>query len=385
MLTLRTLAGSPPSPRTIESQDGVVGGQAGDPGALALELARSRDLRLGDDGGQRALHDGHDPDDVAPLLAGEGEIVDVEDRELRAAGEQELDAVGRGGRRRDAEVDALGAVEVALQGQVDAGVHRVGLEVQDQPGGLVGAALGAVRAAGDDERARRSRERRGARWRAIGAGSIAAVAAGRRSRACRVSCGAAPRHLLAQRHALAVAHVPVLLQVLRLRDAPPAPARARRGRRRCSTTRRGGGSRSCSSSPARRPTITRGCASASSAWGFEDFTAYVVWACQQGARARAAAAHQPRRASAAAISARLREVTASQGLMLESVNPDLVAHQGSPTKQPERAWPPSAPPASCGSRSPAASSSASASPRTTGWPRWRRWRRCTPSTVTCRR
>ncbi len=34
--------------------------------------------------------------------------------------------------------------------------------------------------------------------------------------------------------------------------------------------------------------------------------------------------------------ARLREVTASQGLMLESVNPGLVAHQGSPTKHPER-------------------------------------------------
>src|ERR1700704_4190791 len=31
---------------------------------------------------------------------------------------------------------------------------------------------------------------------------------------------------------------------------------------------------------------------------------------------------------------RLREVTASQGLMLESIVPDLVAHQGSPTKQP---------------------------------------------------
>ena len=34
--------------------------------------------------------------------------------------------------------------------------------------------------------------------------------------------------------------------------------------------------------------------------------------------------------------ARLREVTASQGLMLESINPDLVAHQGSPTKHPAR-------------------------------------------------
>ena len=34
--------------------------------------------------------------------------------------------------------------------------------------------------------------------------------------------------------------------------------------------------------------------------------------------------------------ARLREVTASQGLMLESINPDLVVHQGSPTKHPAR-------------------------------------------------
>src|ERR1700684_1244371 len=38
----------------------------------------------------------------------------------------------------------------------------------------------------------------------------------------------------------------------------------------------------------------------------------------------------------AADLARLREVTASQGLMLESVNPNLVAHQGSPTKHPAR-------------------------------------------------
>ncbi len=34
--------------------------------------------------------------------------------------------------------------------------------------------------------------------------------------------------------------------------------------------------------------------------------------------------------------ARLREVTASQGLMLESINPDLVVHQGSPTKHPAK-------------------------------------------------
>ena len=32
---------------------------------------------------------------------------------------------------------------------------------------------------------------------------------------------------------------------------------------------------------------------------------------------------------------RLREVTASQGLMLESTNPDLAVHMGSPTKHPD--------------------------------------------------
>src|SRR5919107_4813444 len=44
-----------------------------------------------------------------------------------------------------------------------------------------------------------------------------------------VAPDAPPRHLLAQSDAVAVADVPVLLQVLRVRHAPPAPARARRG------------------------------------------------------------------------------------------------------------------------------------------------------------
>src|SRR5215218_5815748 len=70
-------------------------------------------------------------------------------------------------------------------------------------------------------------------------------------------------------------------------------------------------------------------------WGFEDFTAYVVWACQQGLE-RGLLPHTNLGVLSAADLGRLREVTASQGLMLESVNADLVAHQGSPTKHPER-------------------------------------------------
>src|SRR4051794_28912436 len=70
------------------------------------------------------------------------------------------------------------------------------------------------------------------------------------------------------------------------------------------------------------------------ALGFEDFTAYVVWACER-ALERGLLPHTNLGVLGKPDLARLREVTASQGLMLESVNPDLVAHQGSPTKHPD--------------------------------------------------
>src|SRR5204863_5054262 len=68
--------------------------------------------------------------------------------------------------------------------------------------------------------------------------------------------------------------------------------------------------------------------------GFEDFTGYVVWACER-ALERGLLPHTNLGVLPRDDLGRLREVTASQGLMLESVNPDLVAHQGSPTKHPE--------------------------------------------------
>jgi FO synthase len=70
-------------------------------------------------------------------------------------------------------------------------------------------------------------------------------------------------------------------------------------------------------------------------WGFEDFVSYVVWACQQGLE-RGLLPHTNLGVLGRKDLGRLREVTASQGLMLESTNPELVAHQGSPTKHPER-------------------------------------------------
>src|SRR6476660_3999427 len=70
-------------------------------------------------------------------------------------------------------------------------------------------------------------------------------------------------------------------------------------------------------------------------YGHDDFTAYVVWACER-ALERGLLPHTNLGVLGREDLARLREVTASQGLMLESINPDLVVHQGSPTKHPAK-------------------------------------------------
>ena len=69
-------------------------------------------------------------------------------------------------------------------------------------------------------------------------------------------------------------------------------------------------------------------------WGHEDFAAYVAWVCER-ALERGLLPHTNIGVLDHDGYARLREVTASQGLMLESTNPDLVVHQGSPTKHPD--------------------------------------------------
>lgn len=68
-------------------------------------------------------------------------------------------------------------------------------------------------------------------------------------------------------------------------------------------------------------------------YGHADFTDYVVWTCERAIE-RGMLPHTNIGVCSRDELERLREVTASQGLMLESVNPDLVAHQGSPTKDP---------------------------------------------------
>ncbi|MDQ4041680.1 MAG: 7,8-didemethyl-8-hydroxy-5-deazariboflavin synthase subunit CofG, partial [Actinomycetota bacterium] len=82
-----------------------------------------------------------------------------------------------------------------------------------------------------------------------------------------------------------------------------------------------------------RPEVNPEVAARLRAWGHDDFVSYVVWACER-ALERGLLPHTNLGVLSRQDLVRLREVTASQGLMLESVNPDLVAHQGSPTKHP---------------------------------------------------
>jgi len=84
-----------------------------------------------------------------------------------------------------------------------------------------------------------------------------------------------------------------------------------------------------------RPEVNPEVASRLAEWGHEDFTSYVSWACER-ALARGILPHTNIGVLGRDDLARLREVTASQGLMLESISERLMetVHAGSPTKHP---------------------------------------------------
>jgi FO synthase len=84
-----------------------------------------------------------------------------------------------------------------------------------------------------------------------------------------------------------------------------------------------------------RPEVNPEVAARLGEWGHEDFTSYVAWACQR-ALARGILPHTNIGVLGRDDLARLREVTGSQGLMLESVSERLMdtVHAGSPTKHP---------------------------------------------------
>ncbi|HUN77361.1 MAG TPA: 5-amino-6-(D-ribitylamino)uracil--L-tyrosine 4-hydroxyphenyl transferase CofH [Solirubrobacteraceae bacterium] len=86
-----------------------------------------------------------------------------------------------------------------------------------------------------------------------------------------------------------------------------------------------------------RPEVNARVAAKLAEHGHADFTAYVVWACER-ALERGILPHTNLGVLSREDLGRLREVTASQGLMLESVSERLMetVHAGSPTKHPAR-------------------------------------------------
>ncbi len=86
-----------------------------------------------------------------------------------------------------------------------------------------------------------------------------------------------------------------------------------------------------------RPEVNPEVAERLRSWGHEDFTSYVVWACER-ALERGLLPHTNLGVLGREDLGRLREVTASQGLMLESISERLMetVHAGSPTKHPAR-------------------------------------------------
>ncbi|MHB8234864.1 MAG: 7,8-didemethyl-8-hydroxy-5-deazariboflavin synthase subunit CofG, partial [Solirubrobacteraceae bacterium] len=86
-----------------------------------------------------------------------------------------------------------------------------------------------------------------------------------------------------------------------------------------------------------KPEVNAGVAARLAEHGHEDFTAYVVWTCER-ALERGLLPHTNLGVLSPEDLARLREVTASQGLMLESISERLMqtVHAGSPTKHPAR-------------------------------------------------
>jgi FO synthase len=86
-----------------------------------------------------------------------------------------------------------------------------------------------------------------------------------------------------------------------------------------------------------RPEVNPEVASRLAEWGHADFTSYVVWACERAIE-RGILPHTNIGVLGRDDLARLREVTASQGLMLESISERLMdtVHAGSPTKHPAK-------------------------------------------------
>ena len=109
IVTRSTSAGSPPSALDLGVDHRFVGGQAGDadragPRGRAGRRTAPSPRAITAASGRCTI--GITPTRSRPLLAGDAEVVDVEDREVGAAGGEQLRRVGRFARLADRQVDA---------------------------------------------------------------------------------------------------------------------------------------------------------------------------------------------------------------------------------------------------------------------------------------
>ena len=119
----------------------------------------------------------------------------------------------------DVEPHALGHVVVSGERGVDPGVNRVRGEVEDE-GRLARREVGSTRTRAA------AAERRGDQRGEQQSGDPSRAHRGRTMASVESAVHGATRHVQPQLHAVAVPDLPVLLQVLRVRDPPAAPLRA---------------------------------------------------------------------------------------------------------------------------------------------------------------
>ena len=165
IVTRCTAEGSTPPERSTVSSTASSEGTPVTPIVLPARSAGAR-ISFGsprDHRGERPLHYRCDRDEIEAALSGDAEVVDVHHREIGAAGLEQLGAVRGAGRLLDGEVDpCVLEVAVRLRG-VDAGVHRIRLEVEDKGRAFrrarFSAAPSAARDCGPDEES--GRQQRG--------------------------------------------------------------------------------------------------------------------------------------------------------------------------------------------------------------------------------
>ena len=228
-----------------------------------------------------------------------------------------LRPVPRAAAARGCQRHALGLVVAPLEREVDAGVDRAGRGVEEQ------RRLPRRAGRGRSCRRRRRAPQQGSRGRGEGTAPRPRYRA--RAMRRRVTFS---RNVTLSLSRTCVSHCKYCAFATHRRTCT-SPRRSSA----CSTTPRAAASRSCSCSPATTRPTTPACASGSRGSGSRTSSPTSCGAASGRSSAGCCRTRTWAR-SAPTTSPACARSPPRQGLMLESLRPDLVAHQGSPTKHP---------------------------------------------------